>query len=592
MKRYLLLSFLMIISLGLTGQSIGIIGDATPGGWDNDTDMTQDSMNADLWHIDITLFDGAAKFRLDDDWVMNWGSMDFPIGIGIQDGDNIPVFAGDYSITFNSATGEYNFDVDSDIGIIGDATPGGWDADTDMYKDQTDPNKFFIDIDLTAASAKFRKDDDWAVNWGSADFPTGIGVQEGENIPVSPAARYRVTLDTMSGEYSFASEITYGSIGIIGDATPGGWDNDTDMNKDPNNGELWTAQITLTDGLVKFRADDDWTTNWGGTDFPTGVAEQGGPDLMVTAGDYFVTFNSTSGEYDFKAIVEYATVGIIGDATPGGWDADTDMAKDPDDVHSWSIRMTLLDGEAKFRADDDWPVNWGAGEFPVGIGVQDGANIPITAGDYIITFNSLTGAYNFSEVVEYGTVGIIGVSGPFADWDNDTPLNKNPDDFNLWTLGSISLVDFDPAADGGVKFRADNDWGVNWGAPEFPGGIGTAGGPNIEPVAGDYSVAFNSSTGEYLFAEPSSTQDILDPSAINAYPNPAHSLLSVDLSTIELIGKVQLKVINLNGQTVLTNTIQAEDLKSIDISDLPTGAYMLNISNDKFLLGKRFSVAK
>ena len=28
----------------------------------------------------------------------------------------------------------------------------------------------------------------------------------------------------------------------------------------------------------------------------------------------------------------------------------------------------------KFRADDDWAVNWGSAEFPGGIGIQDGAD--------------------------------------------------------------------------------------------------------------------------------------------------------------------------------------------------------------------------
>ena len=84
------------------------------------------------------------------------------------------------------------------------------------------------------------------------------------------------------------------------------------MTKDPENGELWTLIITLSDGEVKFRADDDWVNDWGGTEFPTGVGEPGGPNIPVTAGDYFVTFNSTTGDYNFRLIEEFATVGIIG----------------------------------------------------------------------------------------------------------------------------------------------------------------------------------------------------------------------------------------------------------------------------------------
>jgi len=204
LKILFLTFFMAVLSLGYSQiTTVGLIGDATPGGWDADTDMVQDATNPDIWTMTISLIDGGCKFRAEDDWAVNWGSADFPTGTGVQDGDNIPVWAGDYFITFNSATGEYDFDVDSPIGIIGDATPGGWDNDTDMYKSQDSEHGFFIEVALGQGSCKFRKDDDWAVNWGSADFPTGVGTQDGDNIPIEQAGDYLVTFDTMSGEYSF-----------------------------------------------------------------------------------------------------------------------------------------------------------------------------------------------------------------------------------------------------------------------------------------------------------------------------------------------------------------------------------------------------
>ena len=594
MLKHLLLTLGMIsFTFAMTAQtSVGILGSATPTGWDSDTDMTLVNEMDSIWSIDITLFDGFVKFRADDDWAINWGSSDFPAGIGEIGGNDIPVYAGDYTVTLNTKTGEYFFDVDSDIGIIGSATPGGWDNDTDMFKDQTDPNKFFTMIDLIEGEAKFRKDDDWAINWGAADFPSGVAVQDGDNIPVPAAAPYFVTLDTMSGEYTFESMVTYQTIGIIGDATPGGWDDDTDMTQSSTDPNQWSLTLTLLDGEVKFRADDDWLVNWGAVDFPSGVGVMGGDNIPVVAGDYFISFNSDSGAYSFTQIVEYATVGIIGDATPGGWGDDTDMVKDDNDPHVWSLRLDLLDGEAKFRADDDWAVNWGAGDFPVGSAVQDGANIPITAGDYLVTFNSLTGAYAFDPIVEYGTVGLIGVSGPVGDWETDTPLNKDPNDFNIWTLNSVDLIDFDPDADGGIKFRAENDWAVNWGDVAFPAGIGTAGGPNIEPIAGTYSIWFNSATGEYIFGEAVSTQDVVSPLLMNVYPNPVNNQLNIDLESIELSGMVSVKIVDMEGRLVKSLTMDSSALNSINVAELQTGQYLLQIHNAKYMIGKRFSVVK
>lgn len=43
------------------------------------------------------------------------------------------------------------------------------------------------------------------------------------------------------------------AIGIIGSATPSGWDSDTDMTYSIEN-RCWTITTDLTDGEIKFRA--------------------------------------------------------------------------------------------------------------------------------------------------------------------------------------------------------------------------------------------------------------------------------------------------------------------------------------------------
>ena len=65
---------------------------------------------------------------------------------------------------------------------------------------------------------------------------------------------------------------------------------------------------------------------------------------------------------------------------------------------NYTLDYTFTDGVVKFRKDDAWIENWGAATFPTGTGVQDGANIPVTAGTYKVSFNATTGAYNFQQV--------------------------------------------------------------------------------------------------------------------------------------------------------------------------------------------------
>ena len=156
---------------------------------------------------------------------------------------------------------------------------------------------------------------------------------------------------------------------------------------------IWKLRIILTDGEAKFRADNDWATNWGGGDFPSGTGTLNGPNIPVTKGLYRVDFNPTTGVYSFTA----ATIGIIGDATPTGWDSDTDLTADASDPALFTLNnFTLTTASAKFRANDDWYFNWGADTFPTGTAVQDGANIPTQAGTYNITFNVNTGEYSFN----------------------------------------------------------------------------------------------------------------------------------------------------------------------------------------------------
>lgn len=57
--------------------------------------------------------------------------------------------------------------------------------------------------------------------------------------------------------------------------------------------------------------------------------------------------------------------------------------------------------------------------------------------------------------------------------------------------------------DGGLKFRANHDWGTNWGASVSIAdtfyGTGVNNGDNIYVPAGTYAVYFNDITGEFAF---------------------------------------------------------------------------------------------
>ena len=281
----------------MPAQSIGIIGSATPTGWGSDTDLaTTDNIT---YTITMTFVSGEAKFRQDDAWTVNWGSLAFPTGTGTQDGQNIQVPAGTYNVTFNKITGDYNFSGTStfaNIGIWGpavDAINGFAGPDVDMMT--TDGITYTLSgYNFTSGTAKFRKNDDGSLSYGSTGFPTGTAVLNGPTFYV-PGGQYTVTFNIDSGFYSF----DFPSVGIIGSAVMG-WDTDVDMAT--TNGETYTlTNYPLLDGLLKLRQDDSWTINWGIGGINPLVLVPAGTDIPITAGNYDIYFNRSSLEYSITA---------------------------------------------------------------------------------------------------------------------------------------------------------------------------------------------------------------------------------------------------------------------------------------------------
>lgn len=182
------------------------------------------------------------------------------------------------------------------------AVPGnhqGWDPPTapiiaaPAFGDTNYSGYVWLDGEYKFLAPDLAGDFAWGnTDWGDDGAFAGVLVEQDEvncNAPV--AGYYLVEANTADLTYS----ATLHNWGIIGNATPTGWDSDTDMTYDPA-----TMTLTITMDLVaqaapdnglKFRVNDDWGINLG-DDGADGTLEYNGQNIGVAeSGNYTIVLN-------------------------------------------------------------------------------------------------------------------------------------------------------------------------------------------------------------------------------------------------------------------------------------------------------------
>jgi hypothetical protein len=183
------------------------------------------------------------------------------------------------------------------------------------------------------------------------------------------------------------------SWGVIGSATPLGWDASTEMTFNQATG-TYSVTLPLTTGEFKFRLDNKWDTNFGDTGNNLSL-EPAGDNIAVTAGFYTIIANFTTKMYTITRVTN--AWGVIGDATPKGWDADTFMDFDPT-TGKYSIIVKMKSGAFKFRLNRDWGNNFGDNGNDLSL-EAGGDNIPVTTlGTYLIIADFTARTYTIRKI--------------------------------------------------------------------------------------------------------------------------------------------------------------------------------------------------
>ena len=130
---------------------------------------------------------------------------------------------------------------------------------------------------------KFTRVRGWDSEYNYTHFITyseGFSQGDGTNINMATAGFYYLKVDVAAGSVTATQTTTWG---IIGPAQAGGWDTDTDMTWNADKGCWFAADVTLTAGEMKFRANDGWDINVGGE---FGNLVENGANIAVEAGTY------------------------------------------------------------------------------------------------------------------------------------------------------------------------------------------------------------------------------------------------------------------------------------------------------------------
>jgi hypothetical protein len=312
-------------------------------------------------------------------------------------------------------------------------------------------------------------DGDWEKVSGDATGGT-LTTDGGPNIDGVNAGFYFVQVDLKEMTYKI-TPVT--SISIIG-SVRGAWDTDVDMTYNEIM-KCWEARETLSAGEFKFRLNHDWAVNWGGT---IDDLIQDGANLQLAADGPYVIRLFLSDEAPAHCTVKedngypdnFYEIG-----NEGGWGISHLLLGNGNGQYQGYY---YLDGEFKFKPNaDNWDndLEYVSGDTTSGSLTDGGGpNCPDPgAGFYQINLDFANMHYSLLKIES------ISMIGGFNGWSEDLEMAYNKEE-GCWEVTT-------DAVSGEYKFRANHDWGINWGGTESDL---TQDGANLNIEAGTYTFKF------------------------------------------------------------------------------------------------------
>ena len=245
--------------------------------------------------------------------------------LGQDNPDNSPKSVSETQILLvkllsNDGGGEISL---KNLFLVGNATAADWNNNNNnppIVRDPENPNAYSFTGKFLGNPNEFKLLEvrgQWQPQWGldNDNFTSSdeLGGDPGSFVVTGGEGYYTLNVNTDDGTWSFETfdenaSPSYTTVGIIGSATTGddsGWNQDMDLTQSAFDPHLWfMTGLELFDGETKFRAENDWATNWGSNTELTGFGSFDGPNIPVAAGIYDIWFNDINGTYVFINLEE------------------------------------------------------------------------------------------------------------------------------------------------------------------------------------------------------------------------------------------------------------------------------------------------
>lgn len=247
------------------------------------------------------------------------------------------------------------------------------------------------DIWFAITDDKTVESNDWSMVFGAKEGngnnnlgETGLIARRNEltddgSFKVTPgdAKKVKVTLNMMDGTYLVELINFQEYLWVAGSGN--GWAQ-VDMVSSANFDGNYKGFMYLGNEF-KFCAQPNWDGPNYGAGFST-AADAANMTLPEGSeeGYYMVDMSLADQTLNLTPIT---TIGVIGDATANGWDASTPLTYNSEE-RCWEGDVTFTTGTFKFRANDEWAINWGGDMDNL---KMDGDNILVEAGTYHVVLN-------------------------------------------------------------------------------------------------------------------------------------------------------------------------------------------------------------